>query len=81
MPKIHSSVDLHQVSWEVYNIARTVSGRSTPVQIIASIESAEAMVNLGKIASWKSEHGPAGGGKLFALLVCAPSLCSVAYTY
>ena len=74
LPKVHSAQDLHHVSEEVYMAYRAHKSRSTdepPVQLVASIESAKAMHNLGEIASWQSTWGAAQGGKLSALLVRA----------
>ena len=72
LPKIHSAQDLHHVSEEIYMTYRAHKFRSAdepPVQLIASVESAKAMYNLGEIASWQSTRGSAMGGKLSALLV------------
>lgn len=49
----------------------TGSTRTEPINIVASIESARALFNIGEIASWKSEFGPLLGGRLTALLVSA----------
>ena len=72
LPKIHSAQDLHHVSEEIYVAYRAHKLRSPegpPVQLVASVESAKAMYNLGEIASWQSRWGSAMGGKLSALLV------------
>lgn len=72
LPKIHSAQDLHHVSEEIYLAYRAHKYRNPddpPVQLVASIESAKAMYNLGEIASWQSRWGAATGGKLAALLV------------
>ena len=72
LPKIHSAQDLHHVSEEIYMTYRAHKFRSAdepPVQLVASVESAKAMYNLGEIASWQSTWGSAMGGKLSALLV------------
>lgn len=42
---------------------------AVPINIVASIESARALVNIREIASWQSDFGPVLGGKLSALLV------------
>ncbi|CDO70149.1 hypothetical protein BN946_scf184315.g3 [Trametes cinnabarina] len=73
LPKVHSVQDLNQVSEEIflaYKGHRFRAPDGPPVQIVASIESARAMYNLGQIASWQSTYGDALGGKLAALLVC-----------
>lgn len=63
LPKVHSADDLHQIS-------KQMSLSSVfPLRLVASIESAKAMWNLGAIAEWKSSHGPEKGGALSALLV------------
>ncbi|KAK7014094.1 hypothetical protein VNI00_019416 [Paramarasmius palmivorus] len=65
LPKIHSAQDLHY--------ANRVIQRD--VRIVASIESAKAMWNLGEIAGWKSEGG-AEGGVLSGLLFAAEDYCA-----
>lgn len=72
LPKIHSAKDLDTVSSEIF--AALWSGiaskdRYTPINLVASIESAKALYNIGEIASWKSTFGPNLGGQLTALLV------------
>ena len=45
-------------------------GRSQgTIHLVASIESAQALHNIGGIAAWKSVYGPEKGGELRALLV------------
>ncbi|TFK91931.1 citrate lyase beta subunit [Polyporus arcularius HHB13444] len=79
LPKVHSAQDLHHVSEEIYLAYRAHKFRSPddpPVQLVASIESAKAMYNLGEIASWQSSWGAATGGKLVALLFAAEDYCA-----
>ena len=45
------------------------SNRMEPINIVASIESARALFNIGEIAGWQSEFGALLGGRLTALLV------------
>ena len=52
-----------------YRAHKVRSPEEPPVQLVASVESARAMYNLGEIASWQSTWGAAMGGKLSALLV------------
>ncbi|KAI0335847.1 citrate lyase beta subunit [Cubamyces sp. BRFM 1775] len=79
MPKIHSVHDLDQVSEEIFLAYKGHKFRNPEgpaVQIVASIESAKAMYNLGSIASWQSRYGPALGGQLSALLFAAEDYCA-----
>ncbi|OSD07167.1 citrate lyase beta subunit [Trametes coccinea BRFM310] len=79
LPKVHSVQDLHQVSEEIFLAYKGHKFRDPndpPVQIVASIESARAMYNLGAIASWQSQYGDALGGKLAALLFAAEDYCA-----
>ncbi|CAL1713375.1 unnamed protein product [Somion occarium] len=79
LPKIHSPHDLHIVSQEIYTHSQLGSGpvvRDEPINIVASIESARAVFNLGGIAGWQSEHGPLAGGKLAGLLFAAEDYCA-----
>jgi citrate lyase subunit beta-like protein len=67
--------DLQYVSREIYTSFQSESFRNpaeSPLHIVASIESARSVWNLGDIAAWKSEHGPELGGTLSALLVYIP---------
>lgn len=78
LPKIHSAQDLNTVSRQIYahlQSTAVANGRTKPVNIVASIESARALVHVGEIAAWQSEFGPVLGGKLVALLVrVSPSI-------
>ncbi|PIL22589.1 hypothetical protein GSI_15278 [Ganoderma sinense ZZ0214-1] len=79
LPKIHSAQDLHHVSEEIhiaYRAHKVRNPNGPPIQLVASIESAKAMYNLGEIASWQSLWGPAQGGKLSALLFAAEDYCA-----
>ncbi|KAI0349484.1 citrate lyase beta subunit [Trametes cingulata] len=79
LPKIHSARDLDQVSEEIlvaYKGHKFRNPEGPPVQIVASIESAKAMYNIGEIASWQSRYGPALGGRLSALLFAAEDYCA-----
>ena len=70
LPKIHSHEDLNYVSDA---IAEFYSSHGSPyrpnLQLVPSIESARAILNLGSIAGWKSRHNPQMGGELSAILV------------
>jgi hypothetical protein len=68
LPKIHSAQDLHHVS-KVLHTASSTSPRDRPMHIVASIESARSLWNLGNIAGWKSEYDPEISGTISALLV------------
>lgn len=72
MPKIHSPDDLHTVSRQITTSLQSLGKQgvleSHPINIVASIESAKALFNIGQIAGWKSELSP-GSGNLAALLV------------
>ena len=79
LPKIHSAKDLDTVSAEISAALWTgITGasvdRHTPINLVASTESAKALHNIGEIAAWKSTFGPTQGGQLTALLVC--SICA-----
>ncbi|KAI0712220.1 citrate lyase beta subunit [Earliella scabrosa] len=79
LPKVHSAQDLHHVSEEIYMAYRAHKFRSPdgpPVQLVASVESAKAMYNLGEIAAWQSRWGAATGGTLAALLFAAEDYCA-----
>jgi citrate lyase subunit beta-like protein len=71
LPKIHSSQDLHHVSRQIHLHTKSES----PLHIIASIESARGLWNIGEIAAWKSEYGILGG-HLGALLFAAEDYCA-----
>ncbi|ETW81540.1 hypothetical protein HETIRDRAFT_439944 [Heterobasidion irregulare TC 32-1] len=71
LPKVHSSQELHVVSSAI-----DASGRAgDPIRLVASIESARALWNLGNIANWASAHGNSGG-QLAALLFAAEDYCA-----
>ncbi|KAJ2978562.1 hypothetical protein NUW54_g11267 [Trametes sanguinea] len=79
LPKVHSVQDLNQVSEEIFLAYKGHKFRDPdgpPVRLVASIESARAMYNLGDIASWQSQYGDALGGKLSALLFAAEDYCA-----
>ncbi|KAI0304346.1 citrate lyase beta subunit [Multifurca ochricompacta] len=72
LPKIHSVEDL-----EIVTDAMEAFGRAQgTINLIASIESALALHNVGAIASWKSVYGPEKGGELRALLFAAEDYCA-----
>ncbi|KAF8073632.1 Pyruvate/Phosphoenolpyruvate kinase-like domain-containing protein [Lyophyllum atratum] len=75
LPKIHSAEDLDTVSRAVYNAYKTTP-RDSILNIVPSIESARASLNLGGIAGWKSQHGSGYGGHLSALLFAAEDYCA-----
>ncbi|KAH8104486.1 Pyruvate/Phosphoenolpyruvate kinase-like domain-containing protein [Cristinia sonorae] len=77
LPKIHSVQDLHYVSRKISEIRHTMgSSTKQPLNLVASIESARSLFNIGGIASWKSEHGHLLGGKLSSLLFAAEDYCA-----
>ncbi|KAI0826860.1 Pyruvate/Phosphoenolpyruvate kinase-like domain-containing protein [Trametes gibbosa] len=79
LPKIHSARDLDHVSEEIflgYKGHKLRNPDGPHVQIVASIESAQAMHNLGEIAGWQSKYGAALGGTLSALLFAAEDYCA-----
>ncbi|EPQ54754.1 beta subunit of citrate lyase [Gloeophyllum trabeum ATCC 11539] len=78
MPKIHSASDLDAVSNEIH-LSRMGRVRDSPecnLNIIASIESAQGLWNVGEIAAWQSKHGASLGGRLSALLFAAEDYCA-----
>ncbi|KAI0648001.1 Pyruvate/Phosphoenolpyruvate kinase-like domain-containing protein [Trametes meyenii] len=82
LPKIHSVQDLDDVSESIFEGYRysgdghSRSPNGPPINIVASIESAKAMHNLGTIAGWQSRYGHAFGGRLSALLFAAEDYCA-----
>ncbi|EGN98040.1 hypothetical protein SERLA73DRAFT_182896 [Serpula lacrymans var. lacrymans S7.3] len=79
LPKIHAPEDLHYVSRVIRNSLVHESSRDpsiSPLNIVASIESARSTYNLGNIASWKSEYGPITGGRLRSLLFASEDYCA-----
>ncbi|TFK74758.1 beta subunit of citrate lyase [Pluteus cervinus] len=78
LPKIHSAEDLHRVSHAIHSATRSSPSRvdGIPLKIVSSVESARALWDLGRIASWKSQHGEALGGVLSALLFAAEDYCA-----
>lgn len=60
LPKIDHAHQLDRVSSE---ISESLHGNE-PLRLVASIESGKALMNIGEISSWKSEHS-----QLSALLV------------
>ncbi|KZT73832.1 beta subunit of citrate lyase [Daedalea quercina L-15889] len=79
LPKVHSVQDLHHVSRIIYsfsNFNATRNPTKQPLQLVASIESARALVNLGAIAGWQSEHGPSLQVSMSALLFAAEDYCA-----
>ena len=58
------------MSHEIFSYsAGSESEHVRPIRLVASIESAQAVMNLKDIARWRSEHGPLHGGRLSGLLV------------
>lgn len=70
LPKIQGQQDLDFVS------ERVRSAGGPPVKLVASIESARALFDIGSIAGWKSKHNPEFGGSLSALLVSVIVKCN-----
>jgi citrate lyase subunit beta-like protein len=65
LPKVNSVEDL-----EIVTDAMEAFGRAKgTISLVASIESALALHNVGAIAAWRSVYGPEKGGELRALLV------------
>ncbi|EJC97995.1 beta subunit of citrate lyase [Fomitiporia mediterranea MF3/22] len=77
LPKIHSAEHLDDVaelvSWA--SSSATPQPRTQPLRLVASIESARGLWNIGHIAEWKSHNGPTGG-VLRALLFAAEDCTS-----
>ncbi|KAI0260196.1 citrate lyase beta subunit [Gloeopeniophorella convolvens] len=72
LPKINSTDDLETVT-----DAMEAYGRSHGIiNLVASIESARALHNVGEIARWESVYGQEKGGKLAALLFAAEDYCA-----
>ncbi|KAI0689708.1 Pyruvate/Phosphoenolpyruvate kinase-like domain-containing protein [Cytidiella melzeri] len=79
LPKIHSAKDLDAVSLEIYSTLRSGAvsqDRHKPIKLVASIESAKALYNIGEIAAWQSSFGSMFGGQLAALLFAAEDYCA-----
>ncbi|KAL1664234.1 Pyruvate/Phosphoenolpyruvate kinase-like domain-containing protein [Schizophyllum commune] len=74
LPKVNSTKDLNHVSNVIRELTRVDPGRG--LRLVASIESAQALWNIGSISHWKSEHGPLMGGQLSALLFAAEDFCA-----
>ncbi|EIM85863.1 citrate lyase beta subunit [Stereum hirsutum FP-91666 SS1] len=70
LPKVHSVDDLYTVSRMINSTGRAGQG---PINLVASIESARALWNVGHIASWASGSP---GVKLTALLFAAEDYCA-----
>ena len=56
LPKIHTTADLDKVSKAISQRWRTRS-TTDPIKVVASIESARALWEVGEIAGWKSRDG------------------------
>ncbi|TFK48694.1 citrate lyase beta subunit [Heliocybe sulcata] len=78
MPKIHSAADLDIVSEQIHRSRdqRPSGSLEHNLNIIASIESAKGLWNVGEIAGWQSKHGPVLGGRVNALLFAAEDFCA-----
>ncbi|KAL1745119.1 Pyruvate/Phosphoenolpyruvate kinase-like domain-containing protein [Schizophyllum fasciatum] len=74
LPKINSTKDLNHVSAAIRELTRVDPGRA--LNLVASVESAQALWNIGSIGHWKSEHGALMGGRLSALLFAAEDFCA-----
>ncbi|EKM49597.1 uncharacterized protein PHACADRAFT_214142 [Phanerochaete carnosa HHB-10118-sp] len=75
IPKVHSIQELDVVSTQIH-AANSRKTSPDPVNIVASIESARALYNVGEIAGWQSKFRPELGGKLTALLFAAEDYCA-----
>ncbi|TFY69086.1 hypothetical protein EVG20_g3310 [Dentipellis fragilis] len=71
LPKVNSVQDLHAVSSAI-----AAGGARNPVRLVASIESARALWDIGEIARWTSTNGSSRGGVLSALLFAAEDFCA-----
>ncbi|KAJ7212309.1 citrate lyase beta subunit [Mycena pura] len=71
LPKVHSADDLDVVSRTLQAASKVAS---TSLELIASIESARALWNLGAIAAWRPENSL--GGTLTTLLFAAEDYCA-----
>ena len=67
LPKVHSSKILDEVGDRLRASSKRAV-REHHLHLVASIESARALWDIGHIASWQSRHGVAGG-VLSSLLV------------
>ena len=65
LPKVHSVEELETVAEAMEAFGRAKG----TIHLIATIESALALHNIGSIAAWRSVYGPEKGGELKALLV------------
>ncbi|KAI5122460.1 hypothetical protein M0805_008771 [Coniferiporia weirii] len=78
LPKIHTATDLDLVSELIASGTSGAPGRARmqPVRIVASMESARAVWDVGNIAAWKALKGAEAGGVLTALLFAAEDYCA-----
>lgn len=68
LPKVHSAEYLTHVA-SIISENRPTLSQSPPIRLVASIESAEAVMNASTIAAWKPSVESAQGSVLGALLV------------
>jgi citrate lyase subunit beta-like protein len=65
LPKVHSVEELETVTDAMEAFGRAKG----TIHLVATIESALALHNIGSIAAWRSVYGPEKGGGLKGLLV------------
>ncbi|KAG9032825.1 hypothetical protein FRB95_000991 [Tulasnella sp. JGI-2019a] len=71
VPKVHGVTMLNNLSAILRDVGTSCPTRSSPIQIIASIESAKALQNIYSIASWKDDRA-----YVSALLFAAEDYCA-----
>ncbi|KAI0916965.1 hypothetical protein AcW2_007223 [Taiwanofungus camphoratus] len=79
LPKVNSGQDLHHVAREIYTATRlqpTRNPENQPLRLVASIESANSLLNLREIAGWQPEYDPNLMVSLSALLFAAEDFCA-----
>ncbi|KAK7682421.1 hypothetical protein QCA50_014626 [Cerrena zonata] len=77
LPKVNSLDDLNSVSHEILSHCNFSGTKPIDsIRLVASIESARAILNLKDIAGWRSKHGSLLGGQLSGLLFAAEDYCA-----
>ncbi|PBK97676.1 citrate lyase beta subunit [Armillaria gallica] len=75
LPKVHSAEYLSHVA-SIISENRPTLSQSPPIRLVASIESAEAVMNASTIAAWTPSVESAQGSVLGALLFAAEDYCA-----
>ncbi|KAK0244206.1 citrate lyase beta subunit [Armillaria nabsnona] len=75
LPKVHSAEYLTHVA-SIISENRPTLSQSPPIRLVASIESAEAVMNASTIAAWRPSVESAQGSVLGALLFAAEDYCA-----